>query len=100
MARGTHATYSEAHTGNGYLLGNVAGIKLYDKADGKGTVLKSINHLVDLNTQPWNKYAGRWGKISNDICNIAEWVSDASNDGPIGPYYKESYDKTDWGLKS
>jgi hypothetical protein len=96
VARGTHATYSEPSGGKGYLLASVAGIKLYDKADGKGTSLKSINNLVDFNSQPWSKYGGRWGEISNDICSIAELVSDSSNDGPTSPYYRDNYAKSDW----
>lgn len=84
-ARGTHATYFEPHTDNGYLLVNLLGMKLYDKADGKGTVFKTQGHLVNLESSSWSKFGGRWGKISDDICNLAEWFSSASNDGPLGP---------------
>ena len=97
VARGTHATYSEQSTGEGYLLRKIATTSLFDKADGKGTVLHSSGHLTDLDSQEWNMFAGHWGKISNDICNIVEWLSDASNDGPVGAYYHQPYyDKTDW----
>ncbi|MFN8579239.1 MAG: Vps62-related protein [Candidatus Sericytochromatia bacterium] len=89
-ARGTHATYFEPHTDKGYLLVSLLGMKLYDKADGKGTTFKTQGHLINLENSNWSKFGGRWGKISDDICNIAEWFSSASNDGPIGPMQQNS----------
>lgn len=89
-ARGTHATYFEPHVDKGYLLTNLLGMKLYDKADGKGTIFKTQGHFVSLENSIWSKYGGKWGKISDDICSIAEWFSSASNDGPIGPMQQNS----------
>ncbi len=94
-ARGSHATYYEPHKGPGYLLIKTLG--LYDHADGKGIALKSQGHLIDLPSQPWSKYAGRWGEISDDICNLAEWFSDASNDGPPGPI--QQLPGSDWDMQ-
>lgn len=85
IARGTHATYFEPNSNPGYLLTNLLGMKLYDKTDGKGKFLRTQAVLQDLESSNWSKYGGRWGKISDDICNVAEWFSSASNDGPLGP---------------
>jgi hypothetical protein len=93
-ARGTHATYSESHKDKGYFLHNILGMKLYDKADGKGLKFESENYLQDLESSSWSKFGGRWGKISDDYCIIAEWFSDASNDGPYGPL--QQLPGTDW----
>ncbi len=99
VARGTHATYSEPDDGKGYLLADIAGIKLYDFTDGKGIRLESSGHLVNLDDQDWNKFGGRWGKISDDICNLAESVSKISNDGPTSTMYRPYYYNTDWQIK-
>lgn len=93
-ARGTHATYSEPHQDKGYFLHNILGMKLYDKADGRGLRFESENYLQDLESSPWSKFGGKWGKISDDYCSIAEWFTDASNDGPYGPL--QQLPGTDW----
>lgn len=89
-SRGTHATYFEPNSSPGYLLTNLLGMKLYDKTDGKGKVLRTQRVLQDLESSNWSKYGGKWGKISDDICNVAEWFSSASNDGPLGPLQQNS----------
>lgn len=88
--RGTHASYSEPSPESGYPLVNLLGMKLTDKADGKGIALKTEGHLSSLENASWSKFGGKWGKISDDICNLAEWFSSASNDGPIGPLQQNS----------
>lgn len=96
VAKGSHATYSEPDNGKGLLLYDVGGIKLYDSADGKGLIVETKDHLVNIDEQSWNKFGGRWGRISDDICSIAEAVSKISNDGPISTMYRSYYFNTDW----
>lgn len=93
-ARGTHATYFQPHKDNGYPLAKILTTQLYDKADGKGQLFKTEGHVKELESFSWSKYGGKWGQISDDVCNIAEWFSDASNDGPIGPLQQSQ--KNDW----
>ncbi|GIW21637.1 MAG: hypothetical protein KatS3mg068_0644 [Candidatus Sericytochromatia bacterium] len=93
-ARGTHASYAKPHQGKGYFLHNVLGMNLYDKADGRGLKFETENYLQDLESSSWSKFGGRWGKIDDDYCNLIEWFSDASNDGPYGPL--QQIPSTDW----
>lgn len=99
VAAGTHASYNAPATGNGYYLVSIIGTPLYDQADGRGQVVKTQGHLVDLNKQPWLKFGGHWGKISHGLCSVIEWFSDTSNDGPLGPAGGDNeiyYEKSDW----
>lgn len=97
IARGSHASYSQPNKGKGFELMKIFGKQYYDIADGKGISLNTSTHLIDMATQPWSKFAGKWGEITCDICNILEWFSDASNDGPFGPLQHKPYDsKSDW----
>lgn len=89
-ARGTHASYYQPHKGEGYPLSTILFYKLYDKADGKGDVFKTQGKTQDIMSKSWVRFGGKWGEISDDICNIAEWFSDASNDGPIGPTFQNT----------
>lgn len=97
IARGSHASYSEPHKGKGYELMKMFGKPFYDIADGKGVTLNTRDHLVDITTQPWSKFSGKWGEITCDVCDIIECLSNSSNDGPFGPLQHKPYDsKSDW----
>lgn len=93
-ANGSHATYPAP---GDYSLLSILGFKVKDINDGGG--LKIPTHkgrLVPFKDQIWAKYGGRWGAISHDICNVVEFFSPASNDGPYGPTTSNYFYQSDW----
>jgi hypothetical protein len=96
-SNGSHASYPAPGE---VLMLNLGGFRVKDITDGKGRRIPTHEgNLVPLAEQPWAQFGGRWGAISHDVCNVVEFFSPASNDGPYGPMKNDSpqyFYQTDW----
>jgi len=81
VARGSHANYLRSYSGKFGISSDIVG--------NDGIVLESTDYeLVELNSQGWLNFSGRWGEFGTDEAAAAEAMF-RGQIGPFGPMYRE-----------
>jgi len=80
VARGSHANYLRSYSGKFGISSDIVG--------NDGRVLGSTDYeLVELNSQGWLNFSGRWGEFGTDEASAAEAMF-RGQAGPFGPMYR------------
>jgi len=80
VARGSHANYLRSYSGKFGISSDIVG--------NNGRVLESTNYeLVELDSQGWLNFSGRWGEFGTDEASAAEAMF-RGQAGPFGPMYR------------
>jgi len=93
VARGSHANYLRSYSGKFGISSDIVG------NDGR-VIGYNDYQLVELDSQGWLNFSGRWGEFGTDEASVYE-ASVRGQVGPPGPMYREEgtmwNDPVGWG---